>query len=149
MQVTSTAAARCVPRENAPTSGLKLGAVAVLAALGDFLLFGHSPGLGGVLFAAAVEVAAVVASGAHLRPAAICALVGAATLAPLIEDANMLSIAIAAFGAGAVARSLQCAHRPAGQGATRAARWPRRTRLDWLAVADRARRRFSRAVLSG
>jgi hypothetical protein len=103
MHVTSTATARYAPREDAPTSVRKLGAVAVLAALGDFLLFGHSPGLGGGLFAAAVEAAAVVASGARLRPAAICALVGAATLAPLVEDANLLSIAIAIFGAGAVA----------------------------------------------
>jgi hypothetical protein len=86
-----------------PSPALALGGVGALAALGVFLLFGHAPGLGAVLFVGAVEAAAVLRAGASPRLAAICALVGAATLAPLVEDANVLSVAIAVFGAGAVA----------------------------------------------
>ena len=90
-------------RDNAPAPRGKLAAIIVLAALGDILLFGEAPGIAGVLFAVAVEIAAVLAARASARKAAISALVGVATLAPLIEDANVLSLAIAVFGAAAIA----------------------------------------------
>ena len=86
-----------------PSPARALGIVAALAALGVFMIFGHAPGLGGVLFVGAVEAAAVLRAGSSRRIASACALVGAATLACLVEDVNVLSVAIAVFGAGAVA----------------------------------------------
>jgi hypothetical protein len=68
-------------RDNAPAPRGKLAAIIVLAALGDILLFGEAPGIAGVLFAVAVEIAAVLAARASARKAAISALVGVATLA--------------------------------------------------------------------
>jgi len=91
------------PDVDASTLRWKLGALAATVGAGDFLLFRHSPGLSVVLFAGIVEIATVLAAGVTRKKTIVCALVGLTTLAPVIEDVNVLSLAFALCGAGEIA----------------------------------------------
>jgi hypothetical protein len=99
MNATQTLAAR----DGVSPPTLKLAAVAALAALGDYLAYGHYLGLGAALFVGAVETIAVCAADVTRRATGACTFVALATLAPFAENPSVLSIAIAAFGAGEIA----------------------------------------------
>jgi len=103
MNVAHADMADVVPNVDASTLRWRLGVLVAIVGAGDFLLFRHSLGLSVALFAGVVEIATVLAAGVNRRKAIVCALVGLATLAPVIEDVNTLSLAIALCGAGTLA----------------------------------------------
>ena len=79
----------------------RLAAVAALIALGDFLFYrsGPGPGIALVFFIGALACTALAVSQARPAQQLLVAVVLFATLAPLIEDANALSLLIASCGA--------------------------------------------------
>lgn len=84
----------------APIGSALLLAGAVL--LGDLLFFDHRGGISLAVFLAAVEIAAALVLRPPPRTSALAAVVGLASLAPVVVDATPLSVSLGLAGAGAV-----------------------------------------------
>jgi hypothetical protein len=103
MSVTHAEIADVAARADESALARKLAVVVALVGLGDFLFFRHPLGLSLAIFLLAVETAAILVAGVTRKKVIACAAIGAATLAPLIEDVDFLSVVIASCGAGAIA----------------------------------------------